>query len=168
MTAHHPRHSCDDRRHLRERGVLEMLGIWHRNFGAADALHRQVEFVERPFYDARADLCRDAAAAPSFVDNHRAMRAHDRIENRLGVERPQRAKIHDLRIDPRRSKLLSSLKRLAQGAAVCDQTHVRARASYRSLRDLDRACIGGHLALHVVQRAVLEDEHRVGILERCP
>ena len=54
--------------------LLEMRGIRHRHLGAAHALDRRIELVERVFHDPRRDLRRDAAAAPAFVDDHCAAR----------------------------------------------------------------------------------------------
>ena len=65
-----------------------------------DAADRRFEVPERFLHDPRADFRREAAAAPAFVDDHRASGLAHRGENGLGIERPQHAKVDDLRIDP--------------------------------------------------------------------
>src|SRR5579875_58821 len=143
--AHHRAHGLHHRRRLRQRRFLQMPGIGHRYFGAAYARNRRVEFVKRTFHDARADLGRDAAAAPSFVDYHRAMGPRHRGENRFGIQRAQRAQVEYLGVDAARRQLLGGAQRLAQRAAVGNQADIRAGAAHRSMIDLDRAGIGRQL-----------------------
>ena len=62
----------------------------------------RVEIVERVLHDARADLRREAAAAPFLVHDHGAVRPAHRREHRVHVERTQRAQVDDLHADARR------------------------------------------------------------------
>ena len=72
------------------------------------ALHTRstgrVEVVERLLHDPRADLGRDRAAAPALVDDDRAVRAAHRPDDRLVVERAQRAQVDHLGLDRLRSR----------------------------------------------------------------
>ena len=66
---------------------------------AADPAQPGVEIVERLLDDARADLGRQAPAAPAFVDDHRALGPRDRREIVAVVERAQHAQVDDLGVD---------------------------------------------------------------------
>ncbi len=57
-------------------------------------------------------------------------------------------------------------ERLADGAAVRDERDVLAGAPHSRAIDRHRAGAGRELALHAVERRVLEEDHRVGVLER--
>jgi hypothetical protein len=104
---------------------------------------------------------------PSSTDD-RSMRAPDRREERRLVQRPQRAQVDDVGLDALAGERLGGLEGLPQRAAVGFAGHASAGPAHRGPRDVDRAGVVRQLALHGVQRAVLEDEHRVGVLQRGP
>src|SRR5579884_2832732 len=85
--AHQIARSCDYYRHLGQRRFLQMPGIGHRHLGAAYALDGRVEFVKGALHDARADFGRQTAAAPSLIDDHRAMSPRYRLDYRVVIER---------------------------------------------------------------------------------
>ena len=104
---------------------------------------------------------------PSSTTTARWVR-HTDVEDRSVVERAQRAQVDDLGVDAVGGELLGRVEGLAERAAVGDQRHVGARAADRGPVDVDRAGVVGELALDVVEGAVLEDEHRVGVAQRRP
>src|SRR5208337_2691570 len=91
MRSHHGFYSCDDGWSLRERSILQMLGIRRRNLDSADSLDRRIQIVEGFLLDACADLAGNAAAAPALVHNERAMGSSDGLQEGGIVERTQRA-----------------------------------------------------------------------------
>src|SRR5450756_902008 len=64
--------------HLWDGGVLQVLGVGDRNFGAAYPGDGRIQLVERLLHDARRELRRQAAALPAFVHDQRAMRLRNR------------------------------------------------------------------------------------------
>src|SRR5918992_4204419 len=52
---------------VRERGLLERLGIWHGNVGAGHALHGGVEPVERLLLDQRGEVGAHTAVRPALL-----------------------------------------------------------------------------------------------------
>ena len=80
----------------------------------------------------------------------------------------QHAQVHDFGVDSGARQLVGGGHRLAQRAAVGEQAHVGSGASDGGLVDIDGARIGRNLAFEVIEAAVLEDEHRIGIFERRP
>src|SRR5512143_1395122 len=115
----------DDRRHLRQRGFLEVLRVRDRHLDTADALERRVEVVERILRDPGHDLGREAAAAPALVDDHGAMRLAHRRKHGRRVERPQAPKVDDLGADAAGCELARGRQRLAKAAAVRHERDVR-------------------------------------------
>ena len=146
----------------RQRRVLEVLRVRDRHLGAADALHRPVEQVEAVLHDLRADLAGQAARPPALVDDHDPVRLRERGEDRVHVERTQRAQVDDLRLDPVPAELLGRREALPERAAVGDEGDVLALAAHDRVRDVDRARLLVHLVLERVERRVLEDEHGSG------
>src|SRR3712207_7002708 len=56
-------------------------------------LFRSVEVVERLLLDERGEVRADAAVGPALLDDHRAVGLADRLEDRVEVERAQRARV---------------------------------------------------------------------------
>ena len=70
--------------------------------------------------------------------------------------------------DARRRERVGGRERLAQTAAVRDQRNVGTRPPDGGMTDVDGPGVGGQLTFHRVQRTVLEEQHRIGILDRGP
>jgi hypothetical protein len=82
------------------------------------------------------------------------------------VERPQRPQVDHLGVDALGGELLGGVEAGAQRAAVGDDREVAPPAPHGA-RSMPRHLGGGvHRTAQVVERPVLEDEHRVGIGER--
>ena len=89
----------DDSRRLRKRRVLQVPGVRYRDLRRAHTGDGGIKVIERGLGDPGQNLRREAAAAPTFVDDHHAPRPADRCENGVHVERSQRSKINYFRGD---------------------------------------------------------------------
>src|SRR5215207_3250742 len=89
----------DDLRLVRVGDLLERLGVRHRQVGAGDAADRGVEMVEGLLLDQRGEVRADAAVRPALLDDHAAVGLAHRLEDRVEVERAQRARVDYLRLD---------------------------------------------------------------------
>ena len=113
-----------------------------------------------------ADLRGDAAAAPAFVDDQHAVGpGHARHDGRV-VERTEHAQVDDLGLDARCRQVSSRLQCLVQAGAIGEDRHVAALAPDGRATEIDRPRVGRELALHVVERLVLEDQHGIGLPQR--
>jgi hypothetical protein len=74
-------------------GLLERLGVGHRHVGARHPANRRVEPVEGLLLDQRREVGADAAVGPALLDDHGAVGLADRLEDRVEVERAQRARV---------------------------------------------------------------------------
>src|SRR4051812_33996946 len=111
----------DDERlhHRRERQRRELR---------ADALDRRIEPVERLVLEHRSDLRAEAHPRHRLVCHHGPVRLLHRRDERLLVERLQRARVDDLDRDPFALRLLRRLEALVHEAAGGDHGHVLALA----------------------------------------
>src|SRR6185312_16842364 len=64
---------------VRERRLLEWLGVRHRNVGAGHALHGCVEPVEGLLLDQRSEVGAHAAVGPPLLDDHDPVGLLDRL-----------------------------------------------------------------------------------------
>ncbi len=156
-------HGRDDGRHLRQRRLLEVLGVGHGHFRAANTRRRRVELVERALGDSSDNLSREAAAAPAFVDDDGATRFAHRLEHGVDVERPQAPKVDDLGIDAVPGELFRRRQRLRETPAVRDQRHIGAVSAHGRAIDVHAGDSRVELPFDVVEQHVLEDQHGVGI-----
>src|SRR4051812_32296186 len=76
---------------VREGGLLQGLRVGHRHVGAGPALHGRVEPVEGLLLDQRRQVGPYAAVRPALLHDHRAVGLLDRLEDRVQVERTERA-----------------------------------------------------------------------------
>src|ERR687895_1552456 len=84
---------------MRECGLLERLGVRHRDVGTGHALHGGVEPVERLLLDQRSEVRANAAVRPALLDDHGAVGLLDGPEDRVEVERTERPRVDHLRLD---------------------------------------------------------------------
>ena len=109
-----------------------MLRVRHRHFSAANPLDWNIQIVKRTFHDSRTDFSGNAAAAPSFIDNERAMRFCDRGKERFVVERTQRSQIDHLGFDAFGGKFVRRFERFPQASAVRDDRDVACQHDARA------------------------------------
>ena len=125
------------------------------------AAGRRVEFVEGQLVDRLGDLAADAAHRPGFVDHQQAVRLPDAGDDRLDVERHDRARIDDLGLDALRGERLRRFERALHHLAGRDDGDVGAGA--RDARDAERHVVLArrHLALGGKQRLRLQHDDRI-------
>jgi hypothetical protein len=108
-----------------------------------DACDRCVELPERLIGQPGADLGRETPASPTLVDDHRAMRSCDRLEDRRVIERPERSEVDDFGIDTVVGKCGRSGQRGREGATVGHEGDVAPRAPNRRAVDAHSARVVG-------------------------
>src|ERR1019366_9544816 len=153
---------------LGQRGVLEVLRVRDGDLGGADAQHGRVEPVEGPFDDPCRHLGRDTAASPALVHDDCASRPAHRRDDCISIEGAEGAQVDYLAVDVLLRKAFCRLQCLWQRAAVGDQREIVPMPPHRRVRDLHRTGVLREITLHVVEDAILEDEHRIGVLEGRP
>ncbi len=109
---------------LRERGPLHVCRVRHGHLRAAHRPTGASSSQEGRLHDAGAHLRRQAPAAPALVDDDGAVRARDRVDDGVVVERSQRPQVDHFGIDAVRRELLRGLQRPSERAAVRDEREV--------------------------------------------
>src|SRR3954454_14001335 len=108
-----------------------------------------------------------AAGARALLDGHEPVRPRDRCEDRLDVERTQRAQVDDLGVDAVLGELLGGDERVGGALAGGDDRDVVAvaRDVRPPERDDDVVAVRGR-PLHRVEPLVLEEDDRVVVADR--
>ena len=153
----------------RQRGELQRLGVRHRHLGPAHALDRRVEVVEALARDARRELGARRRRSPSPPrPRARASVFLTLVDDRLGVERPQRAEVDDLDLDAVLGEPVGHRQRAAHGVAVGDDREVAALAHDLRAADRHREVVArlGQRAVDVVEHEVLDEQHRIVVADR--
>ena len=161
---HRPLHPIDDAVGGGQRDVFQNVGGGQRNVRRGDPHRRAVEIVERLVGDDGDELGAPAAQPRVFLHGEQAVRARDRAEDRLRVERHQRAHVDNLAVDAVfRLELLRRRKRARHHQREREDGGVLARAhDLRGAERVDDLAVR-HLALGRVERFMLEEDHRIGI-----
>ena len=155
----------DDVRDLRQERLLEHRRERYRRVGRGDALRRRVEILEGLLGDRRRDLGAEPAGERVLVQDDHLRRLSHRGEHGLPVPRQDRAQVDDL--DRHVVALAGGLLGRVDHRAPGDDRDVVALPVDARLADRDRVALVGHLALDPpVQVLVLEEEHRVRVLDR--
>src|SRR3954451_21439079 len=146
---------------LREDRLLERRRERDRHVRRGHAHDRPVEVLPAVFFDQRRDLCARRARLVGLVDDDDLRALAHRSEDRLLVERAQRAQVEHL--DRRAVEVGGRLERGVHHRAVGDHGQVGALArGARGERCLVEAL--GHLALDAaIEVLVLHEQHRVGV-----
>jgi hypothetical protein len=92
-----PRPRCAARS---ESGPLEALGVGKRHLAMPTPLDRRVEVVEARLPDAGGQFGADPAARPALLDTQRSVGLRHRCDDRLDIQRPQRAQVDHLGCHP--------------------------------------------------------------------
>jgi hypothetical protein len=103
---------------------------------------------------------------PALLDDHGPVRLLDRLQDRVEVERPERARIDDLSVDVVLVRELFS--RLSGGyghARHADDGHIVALASDGGLAEAHRVAVLGHLAALAVEGLVLDEDDGVVVAD---
>ena len=96
------------------------------------------------------------------------LRLRDRLDEAVLVERQQRARIPDLDGDPVGLGFRRRFQRLVDESSGGDDGDVFALAVQPADPELERLDLLRHLALDRVEQPVLEEEHRVVVVDRAP
>ena len=130
---------------------------------------RRVEVVERLLLDQCREVRADAAVRPALLDDHRAVRLPHGLEDRVEVERAQRARVDHLGLD-----LVLGLERARPPAraviAMREMPTIVTSLALAAHRRLAEATVWsvvvGHLAALPVEVLVLDEDHRVVVADR--
>src|SRR5438105_210701 len=95
----HGSHGVDHLVLTRQRGLLEVERVRHRDLDAADARHRSVEVIESQLLELCRYLGAKPARAPGVLDHDRAVRLLYRLDQGFRIERTQRAQVDDFGVD---------------------------------------------------------------------
>src|SRR3954447_20013580 len=149
----------DDLWLVREGDLLERLGVRHRQIGARHAADRGVEPVEGLLLDERGEVRADAAVRPALLDDHAAVGLADAGQDRVEVERAQRARVDDLGLDAvLGAERLGSLLRGDRHPRDADDRQVGALAPDHGLPEVDDVVALGDLAALAVEVLVLDED----------
>ena len=109
------------------------------------------------------------SAAPALVDDHSAVRARDRVEDRLRrrAAAATRRSMTSASM-PSAASVSAASSAVRERAAVRDDGDVACRPRGRPRARCRRRPRPRQLAVDVVERPMLEDQHRVRVLERGP
>src|SRR5229473_2259542 len=157
----------DDVLDLRHGETFQIGGVRQWHVLAGDALQWRVEPVEALFHDDRGDLGADPGERPALLDRDDAVGFLDRRDDRLDIERPQRAQIDDFRRDPHFLELLGGLHRELHHARECGDRDLVAGAGDARLADRhEEFGIFRHRETLAIHEFMFEKDHRVGIADR--
>ena len=101
-----------------------------------------------------------------LVDEHEAAGLVDRLEDRLRVERRERARVDHLGLDALRGEPLGRAERAVDRPARGDDRHVAALAPDRGLAERDEVLAVGHLAVLEREQVVVQVDDRVVVADR--
>ena len=101
-----------------------------------------------------------------LVDEHQPAGLVDRLEDRLRVERRERARVDHLGLDALRGQLLGRAERTVDRPAGGDDRHVAALAPDRGLAERDEVLAVRHLSVLEREQVVVEIDDRVVVADR--
>src|SRR5450759_3147499 len=129
-----------------------------------DPHRRPVEVVERFVRHDRHDLGAPAAQPQIFLDGEQPMRARDRAEDGLRVERHQRAHVDHFAVDAVfRLEFFSSIERARYHQRQRDNGRILAGThDFCGTKSVDDFAVR-HRAFGRIERLVLEKDDRIGI-----
>src|SRR3954465_6926890 len=132
--------------HLREHDPLERRAERARNVRRGHAHHGTIEVLERLLRDQGTHLGAHATGAVGLVEHHHLARLAHRCEDRLGVERDERAEVDHLH--RRAVDVVGRLQRDAHHRAVRDRREVCALARHARMPERRLVAPLGYLTLH--------------------
>src|SRR3546814_2635486 len=99
LTGHDAADGLGYPRYARDSEIFEDIRRRKRNMRCRDPHRRPVQIVKGFISNDRNDLGAPAQEAGIFLDREDAMRPRNRPEYRLGIQRNERAYVHDLTAD---------------------------------------------------------------------
>src|ERR1035437_4282988 len=153
--------------HVWEERLFQGRRVRHRRVRRRDAQDRAVQPLERLLGKRRGDLGAEPARARVLVEDEALAGAPDGREDRLFVEREERAEVEDFRRD---TVLREDFGRLEGGPdhrAIRHDREVRPGPADRGLSNRDDVVLLRHAVLHPpVEELVLQKENRVVVADR--
>ena len=145
---------------------LERLAVGHGRVERRDQPDRRLERREAVLGDLRGDHARGRRMPRPLVDQHEPAGLLDRLQDRLGVERRQRARIDDLGLDALLGELLGRVERAVDAPAGGDDRDVAALAPDGGLAERHEVLAVGHLAVLEREQVVVQVDDRVVVADR--
>src|SRR5262245_26008787 len=159
-------HRRRDVRRARQRRLLEVLGVRHRDVGAVHAPDRRVQPVEAGLVDVRGEVGRHAALGPALVDDHGPAGRPHALRQALEVERAQRAWVDHVALDALLGELVGGGERDPDHPRVGDHRAVAAAAADRRAPERHQVLLAADRPLLRVEALALEEDHRVVVADR--
>ena len=125
---------------------------------------RRVEQLESLSCDEREDEPSGPGRPRRLLEHEQPGGLLERREHRAGIDRPDRAQVEHLDVG---AEPLDRVEGERHAGAVRDHGCIRAGACDPSLSDRHTGPCGGRMRSQApVERLVLEEEHRIGIVDR--
>src|SRR5690606_22720340 len=160
-------HLRDDALGARKLQVLEVVGRGERHVRRRYADDRSIEIPEELVRDDRGDFGAPAAKTRVLLDGHKASRLRDLAQDRLRVERHERAHVDDGRVDAVLAlHRLRGLQTPGHPRRQRNARHILAVAQHLRLAELVDVLTVRDLALRRIERLLLEEEHGVVVADR--
>ena len=164
----HRAHGPDDLVGARQIGVLERRAERDRGERRAHARDRRVQEVEGRGAHLGGDLGAEAAVLDGLVRDHEAARALDGRDDRVQVERDERARVDHLGLDAVLGReAIGGRERVVHQPRERDDRDVAALAQRHGAADRHGRGRLGDVARAEVERLVLDEDDGVGIGDRA-
>jgi hypothetical protein len=141
--------------------TIASRAVRHRRVQAVQAAHRRVEVVEAALHHLSPDLGADAARRVGLVDDQQPTGLVDRGQDRVDVERRERARVDHLDLEAVLRQRVGGLERLRDHAADRDDARDRAVSGDRGLAERYEVLALRHRPAPVQERLVLKEDDRV-------
>src|SRR5262245_15163757 len=148
--------SRDGAGHVGDALLLQVVVVRHGHVGARDALDRRVQVVEAAAPDAVCDLSADAVERPPFLQDQAALCLRHRLDEQLFIQRPDRPRVDDLRLDALGRQRFRRAQRDLHHLRPADDGDVRARALHLGDAQRNRVLAVRDLALVGVEHLALD------------
>ena len=154
------------RRGVRDHGLLEHLAVGHGRVERRDLHDRRLQRVEAVLDDVAGDDRRHRRVARRLVGEHEMAGLGHRLEDRVEVQRGDRARVDDLGLDALAGQLLGRLQRAVDHPRRRDDRHVAAGTADLRLPERHRVLAVGHVAVLERQQVVVQVDDRVVVADR--
>ncbi len=131
----------------------------------AHPLHRRFQIIKSARRDHRCDLRGHAVALVPFVEHNHARRLLSRIDQRLLIQRPERARIDHFGADIELFQQFRRAQRHVHHAAGGDQRDIAAFALHVSHAERNGVLLRRYRAFELEHHLVFEEDHRVFVAD---
>src|SRR6266404_5991434 len=141
--------------------------VRHRRVQRSHAHERPIKIMEGLFEKYRRNLARDSAGLRVFVHDQAFVGLFHGIQNRLFIQRKQRAQINHFGFDAFFCQGFGRFERSMHHCRVGNNGDVLTFAAHGGFADRHGVIAGGNFSLDAaVEKFVLEEEHRVIVAHR--